>query len=150
MCKSWSSALSLLLADGSRAGLANVRRKSSGKCWSVAATRCPPAVVSAACIGLSDQIRYRPIAEWVKARDTEASRTAVEDSPEVMCLSFAGLSGIGEHISADTEVPVVDGVAVAAPLAEALRTPGYAPRCRRLQSMTVTTVWPHAMRRQDD
>ncbi|MFF4760918.1 aspartate/glutamate racemase family protein [Streptomyces sp. NPDC001292] len=50
----------------------------------------------------------------------EARRAVVEDRAEVICLGCGGMAGLDQKISADTGVPVVDGVAAAVTLAEGL------------------------------
>jgi allantoin racemase len=50
----------------------------------------------------------------------QAKRLVEEDGAEVLCLGCAGMAGLDEAVSAATGVPVVDGVASAALLAEAL------------------------------
>lgn len=51
----------------------------------------------------------------------EQARLAVhEDRAEVLCLGCAGMTGLDELIAADLGVPVVDGVAAAVRLAEAV------------------------------
>ena len=56
----------------------------------------------------------------VPALVEQAKRLVEEDGAEVLCLGCAGMAGLDEAVSAATGVPVVDGVASAALLAEAL------------------------------
>lgn len=51
---------------------------------------------------------------------TEQAEQLVEDGAEVVVLGCAGMSGLHAALSAALDVPVVDGVAVAARLAESL------------------------------
>ncbi len=50
----------------------------------------------------------------------EARRAVEEDHAEVICLGCAGMAGLEEAITAALGVPVIDGVAAAVKLAEAL------------------------------
>jgi len=56
----------------------------------------------------------------VKRIVAESERAVAEDKAEVICLGCGGMAGLDEAVSAATGVPVVDGVASAALLAEAL------------------------------
>ena len=55
-----------------------------------------------------------------KAFVDQARRCVEEDGAEVVCLGCAGMAGVHEAVAAALDVPVVDGVAAAARLAEAL------------------------------
>jgi allantoin racemase len=56
---------------------------------------------------------------------TRAAAAAVrDDGAEVICLGCAGMAGIAERVSAEVGVPVVDGVAAAVQLAQALHALG--------------------------
>jgi len=65
----------------------------------------------------------------------QAVQAVREDHAEVICLGCAGMAGLDEKIQAATGVPVIDGVAAAVALAEALhhlglstsKTRTYAP-----------------------
>jgi allantoin racemase len=81
----------------------------------------------------------------VPALVDQAKRLVEEDGAEVLCLGCAGMAGLDEAVSAATGVPVVDGVASAALLAEALVRQGLrtskagayaAPRAKSI------TGWP--------
>jgi allantoin racemase len=81
----------------------------------------------------------------VPALVDQAKRLVEEDGAEVLCLGCAGMAGLDEAVSAATGVPVVDGVASAALLAEALVLQGLrtsragayaAPRAKSI------TGWP--------
>ena len=50
----------------------------------------------------------------------QARRAVEEDGAEVICLGCAGMTGLDEALAAATGVPVIDGVAAAVKLAEAL------------------------------
>ncbi|WP_432565390.1 aspartate/glutamate racemase family protein [Kineococcus sp. SYSU DK003] len=56
----------------------------------------------------------------VKAFVEQARRLVEEDGAEVVCLGCAGMAGVHEAVAAALDVPVVDGVAAAARLAESL------------------------------
>jgi allantoin racemase len=56
----------------------------------------------------------------VRAIVAEARRAVEQDHAEVICLGCAGLAGLEEQIRTDLGVPVVDGVAAAVRLAEAV------------------------------
>ena len=56
----------------------------------------------------------------VEAIVEEAKRALVDDKAEVICLGCAGMAGLDDRVAAATNVPVVDGVAAAVRLAEAL------------------------------
>lgn len=75
----------------------------------------------------------------------QARRAIDEDRAEVICLGCGGMAGLDEKVAAATGVPVVDGVAAAVKLAEALCGLGLAtskvrtyahPRPKRV------TAWP--------
>lgn len=53
-----------------------------------------------------------------------ATRAVLDDGAEVICLGCAGMAGLAERVSAQVDVPVVDGVTAAVTLAEALHTLG--------------------------
>jgi allantoin racemase len=81
----------------------------------------------------------------VDAIAAEAQRAVREDHAEVICLGCGGMAGLDEKVRAATGTPVVDGVAAAVKLAEALvglglstsKTGTYAPpRPKRI------TGWP--------
>ena len=55
-----------------------------------------------------------------KAFVEQARRCVEEDGAEVVCLGCAGMSGVHEAVARALDVPVVDGVAAAARLAESL------------------------------
>lgn len=55
-----------------------------------------------------------------KAFVEQSRRLVEEDGAEVVCLGCAGMAGIHEAVAAALDVPVVDGVAAAARLAESL------------------------------
>lgn len=50
----------------------------------------------------------------------EARKAVVEDHAEVICLGCAGMAGLEEAITTELGVPVIDGVAAAVRLAEAV------------------------------
>ena len=50
----------------------------------------------------------------------QARRAVLDDHAEVICLGCAGMAGLEEAIKATVGVPVIDGVAAAVRLAEAL------------------------------
>jgi allantoin racemase len=70
----------------------------------------------------------------------EQARTAIrDDRAEVICLGCAGMADLAETVQAEVNVPVVDGIAAAVKLAEALHALGlttskigaYAPAERK-------------------
>src|SRR5438067_4009919 len=56
----------------------------------------------------------------MKAIVAEARKAVEEDHAEVICLGCAGMAGLEEAITSELGVPVVDGVAAAVRLAEAV------------------------------
>jgi allantoin racemase len=66
----------------------------------------------------------RDQARTVEAITTQAIQAVREDRAEVICLGCAGMAGLDEKIQAATGVPVIDGVAAAVTLAEALHNLG--------------------------
>jgi allantoin racemase len=56
----------------------------------------------------------------VRAVLEQARRAVEEDHAEVICLGCAGFAGLEDAIRAELGVPVVDGVAAAVRLAEAV------------------------------
>lgn len=56
----------------------------------------------------------------VEAVVAQARRAVAEDRAEVICLGCGGMAGLEEAVAAAVPVPVVDGVAAAVRLAEAL------------------------------
>lgn len=50
----------------------------------------------------------------------EAARAVTDDGADVICLGCAGMSGIAEAVTAKLGVPVIDGVAAAVALAQAV------------------------------
>ena len=88
----------------------------------------------------------------VDAIAAEAVRAVREDHAEVICLGCGGMAGLDEKVRAATGTPVVDGVAAAVKLAEALvglglstsKTGTYAPpRPKRI------TGWPISAERKE-
>ena len=68
----------------------------------------------------------RATGKTLEERMTDAGRLAVErDGAEVLTLGCAGLSGLDRRMSDALGVPVIDGVAVAVPMAEALVRCGH-------------------------
>ncbi|RCG32511.1 Asp/Glu/hydantoin racemase [Sphaerisporangium album] len=70
--------------------------------------------------GLSTLDVDRDPAAAMEAIVAEAARAVREDRAEVICLGCGGMAGLDEAITARLGVPVVDGVAAAVRLAEAL------------------------------
>jgi allantoin racemase len=83
----------------------------------------------------------------VDAIAAEAVRAVRDDRAEVICLGCGGMAGLDEKVRAATGTPVVDGVAAAVKLAEALvglglstsKTGTYAPpRPKRVTGWPIT------------
>ena len=65
------------------------------------------------------EVEERP-EDTVKAVVAEAETAVSQDGAEVICLGCGGMAGLDTAVAAATGVPVVDGVAAAVKLAEAL------------------------------
>lgn len=65
------------------------------------------------------EVEERP-EDAVKAVVAEAETAVSQDGAEVICLGCGGMAGLDTAVAAATGVPVVDGVAAAVKLAEAL------------------------------
>ena len=90
--------------------------------------------------------------EFTTSRIVEVARSAIEkDRAEVICLGCGGMAGLDEKVATTLGVPVVDGVAAAVKLAEAvvglgLRTSKIrsyaAPRPKLITSWPISTHSP--------
>ncbi|WP_231640683.1 aspartate/glutamate racemase family protein [Nocardiopsis sp. NRRL B-16309] len=78
--------------------------------------RC--ASVRSSGLGVLDIERDRAAATAAIA--AQAGAAVREDGAEVVCLGCAGMAGLDEAVRAATDVPVIDGVTAAVPLAESL------------------------------
>ncbi|MFE3459902.1 aspartate/glutamate racemase family protein [Nocardiopsis aegyptia] len=78
--------------------------------------RC--ASVRSSGLGVLDIERDRAAATAAIAAQARAA--VEEDGAEVVCLGCAGMAGLDEAVRAATDVPVIDGVTAAVPLAESL------------------------------
>lgn len=107
---------SIIAPNGDGGGPTEDRLRSSGLYDRCVSTR--PAGLAVLEL---EQDRERTLAAVVQA----AKLAIEEDRAEVVCLGCGGMAGLGEEVAEAVGVPVVDGVAAAVQLAEALHRLGH-------------------------